>query len=175
MKKLKVPFKSQLDNWNNPFGSCNVTSVAMCLEFLGVQRKCAYSDYSQFEDELYSFCIDNSLDRHKPDHLAQLIRKYGANDRFTTAGTIPAIQDWIDLGLPCIIHGFFTNAGHIIVVCGYDERGLIVHDPYGEYFADGYRTDLSGEALHYSYGLIKRTCSPDGDFWVHFVSPGDSL
>lgn len=53
---------------------------------------------------------------------------------------------------------------------GYDEAGLIVHDHYGEWFAAGYRTDLSGAYLHYSKGLIHRTCSPDGEFWVHFIS-----
>lgn len=156
-------------------GACNVTSVAMCLEYLKIKRNPNYKRFAQFEDELYQFCIDNSLDRHKPDHLAQLIRKYGAQDRFTTAGTMESVRDWIDLGLPCIIHGFFTNSGHIIVATGYDNTGLIVHDPYGEWFDWGYDTAASGEALHYSYGLIERTCSPDGDFWVHYVSPGDSL
>ncbi|WP_293282361.1 C39 family peptidase [Microcoleus sp. PH2017_36_ELK_O_B] len=29
--KLDVPYLSQLDNKRNPTGSCNVTSVAMCL------------------------------------------------------------------------------------------------------------------------------------------------
>jgi hypothetical protein len=53
---------------------------------------------------------------------------------------------------------------------GYDEFGFIVHDPYGEWFSSGYRTDLSGSYLHYSYRLITRVCIPDGSFWVHFIS-----
>jgi len=53
---------------------------------------------------------------------------------------------------------------------GYDEYGFIVHDPYGEWFSSGYRTDLSGSYLNYSYLLIRRVCIPDGSFWVHFIS-----
>lgn len=170
MKLLKVPFLAQTDNWNNPLGSCNVTSVAMCLGYFKTKRNSNYSHYQQFEDELYKVCLDRGLDRHKPEHLAQLIRIYGCEDKFTTQATIQQVKDWIDSGNPCITHGWFTESGHIIVIIGYDDYGLIVHDPYGEWFHDGYRTDLSGEELHYSYGLIKRTCHSDGQFWVHFVS-----
>ncbi len=37
--KLNVPYLSQLDNINNPHGSCNVTCVAMCLSFFGKALK----------------------------------------------------------------------------------------------------------------------------------------
>jgi uncharacterized protein YvpB len=89
-------------------------------------------------------------------------------------GSFKDIQTSIDAGNPVIIHGYFTKAGHIIVICGYDDKGFIVNDPYGEYFSSGYDNRLSGEKLHYSYGLIARTCSPESasnprNIWYHTV------
>ena len=167
--KLNVPFKSQLDNRLNPTGSCNVTSIAMCLAYLGVQPQ----GVDQLEDELYRYMQRQGLSRHSPGDLAQVVRDYGKKDDFTVWGTFERCRNHIAAGNPCVIHGYFTSFGHIIVLVGYDDKGFIVHDPYGEWFASGYRTDLSGEFLHYSYGLIERTCIPDGQFWVHYIGNGN--
>ena len=163
--KLNVPFKSQLDNRLNPTGSCNVTSIAMCLAHLGVKPQGA----DQLEDELFQYMIRKGLNRHSPEDLARVVRDYGKKDDFTVWGTFDRCRNHIAAGNPCVIHGYFTSFGHIIVLVGYDDKGFIVHDPYGEWFSSGYRTDLSGEFLHYSYDLIQRTCIPDGQFWVHHV------
>lgn len=163
--RLEVPYKSQLDNEFNPTGSCNVTSVAMCLGYFGVKPRSG-----QLEDQLYQEMLDLGLSRHNPNDLAQMVVRYGLKDNFTPYGAIEDVKSHLESGKPVITHGYFTHFGHIIVLVGYDESGFIVHDPYGEWFADGYRTDMSGEYLHYSYDLIKRTCMPDGDFWVHFIS-----
>jgi uncharacterized protein YvpB len=166
--RLNVPYKSQLDNWYNPTGSCNVTSIAMCLEYFGVKR---YDlRFSQLEDELYRYMIDIGLSRHSPHDLAKVVRDYGRRDDFTVWGTIDAVKEHLANGNPAVIHGYFTWFGHIIVLVGYDDNGFIVHDPYGEWFSTGYRNDLSGAFLHYSYNLIRNTCIPDGQFWVHFIS-----
>lgn len=171
--KWEVPYKSQMDNEENPTGSCNVTSLAMCLEYLKIPRR---SNSGQFEDELYSYAIDHNLDRHVPEDLACIVRDYGAKDRFTTSATIEQVKDWLAEGNPVVIHGYFSSSGHIIVIVGYDSKGFIVHDPYGEWFASGYDRNShpdqpnKGKFLHYSYELIQRTCIPDGSFWVHFIS-----
>ena len=162
-----VPYRSQLDNWFNPTGACNVTSIAMCLEYLKASRRLSYG---QFEDELYEYALNRGYSRHNPYDLARIVRDYGCQDYFTEYAIIEDVLDWVSAGNPAVIHGYFTSFGHILVVVGYDEYGLIVHDPYGEWFSTGYRTDLSGAYLHYSYGLIRRLCIPDGNFWVHFIS-----
>jgi Peptidase_C39 like family len=164
-----VPFKSQLDNVFNPTGSCNVTSIAMCLAYLGVKDKPG-DGLAQLEDELYQYMERKGLSRHSPEDLARVVRDYGKKDDFTIWGTFERCRNHIAAGNPCVIHGYFTSFGHIIVLVGYDENGFIVHDPYGEWFSSGYRTDLSGKFLRYSYGLIQRTCIPDGQFWVHYIS-----
>lgn len=167
MKTLSVAYRSQLDNHHNPYGSCNVTSVAMCLGFFGVKSQ---DPNEQLEDELYRYMRDNSLSRHSPHDLAIVVRKYGCVNRFTFDATIDQVKSAIDSGNPCILHGYFTRFGHIVVAVGYNSAGLLIHDPYGEYFEDGYRTDISGAWQRYSYDLIRRVCIPDGQFWVHFVS-----
>lgn len=172
--KLKVPYKYQLDNAENPLGSCNVTSVAMCLEFLDSDlgdRKYKSGD-GQLEDHLYRFMENHDLDRHSPQDLEKLINHhyYPIKDSFTPWGTIERCKSHLASGNPCVIHGYFTSFGHIIVLVGYDNKGFLVHDPYGEWFESGYDTDASGAYLHYSFDLIKRTCIPDGQFWVHYIS-----
>ncbi|AMW28115.1 C39 family peptidase [Arthrospira platensis] len=162
------PYFSQLDNWFNPTGSCNVTSIAMCLSYYGARRRVSYG---QFEDELYEYALNKGYSRHSPQDLAKIVREYGCKDYFTTNATIDDVKEWLAEGKPTVIHGYFTSFGHIMPVVGYNSSGLIVHDPYGEWFSSGYRTDLSGAYLTYSYSLIRRLCLPDGNFWVHFIAP----
>lgn len=173
-RTLDVEYFSQNDNWLNPSGSCNVTALATVLNNLGIGRNPRYSRFSQFEDELYQFALDKGLSRHSGEHLSHIARLYGADAEFTTSSSVDEIVTWLNVEqLPVIIHGYFTDFGHIISVVGFDQNGLIVHDPYGEWFRDGYRTDLSGAYLHYSYGLIKETCWPDGQLWAHYIKNDD--
>ncbi|WP_421654900.1 C39 family peptidase [Leptothermofonsia sp. ETS-13] len=165
--KLAIPYKSQLDNEENPTGSCNVTSLAMCLEFLGARRK---TTMGQFEDELYRYAINQGLSRHDPHDLAIIVENYGCRDDFRTNATIEQVQAWLADGKPAVTHGYFTSFGHIVVLAGFDERSFLVHDPYGEWTPSGYRTDLSGKYVNYSYTMIRNLCIPDGSFWVHFIS-----
>jgi uncharacterized protein YvpB len=174
--KLTVPYKMQLDNKFKPYSTCNVTSLAMCLEYYGVGLVNTFNGVVrknknlQLEDELYQYMSDKGLNKHYPEHLAQVARDYGIKDDFTVHGTFDRCKQHLSKGNPCIIHGYFTQPGHIIVLVGYDGTRFIVHDPYGEWFKTGYRTDLSGEYLHYSYDLIEKTCAYDGQFWVHYLS-----
>jgi GH24 family phage-related lysozyme (muramidase)/uncharacterized protein YvpB len=167
---LGVPYRSQRDNSNNPDGSCNVTSAAMCLEYWGI----AENEGKQLEDEMYEWLINKGLSRHDPIDLKKAIEAFGCSDNFTTRAQIEQIKEALRNGIPVVVHGWFSTSGHIIVLIGYDEKGFLVHDPYGEWTAGGY-LNKSGKALHYSYGLIERKCLPDGGCWAHFVTrPGVS-
>jgi len=174
MKQLKnFPWFSQLDNKRNPYGSCNVTSVAMCLYYFGIRG----NKDGQLEDQAYKRMADKGWDHGDPYRMRDLVESYGCEDRFVQNGTLQQIRDAIDKGLPCIVHGFFTRVGHIVAIKGYDDRGFIVNDPYGEYFANGYDTQATGESLRYSIGLISRLCSPEStgqpqDIWLHTLSRG---
>lgn len=165
--KLRVPYLSQLDNATDPYGTCNVTSVAMCMAFFGRSTVNQYGQ--QLEDELNEYCYRHGLDRHVGEHLAILFQEYGYEDRFTRHATWDEVKAWIDSGKPCIVHGYFTQpSGHIVVIIGYNEKGWVVNDSYGEFYSSGYDTSKSGAGLTYSYGLMDRLCSPDNELWIHF-------
>lgn len=165
--RLKIPYKSQLDNQENPHGSCNVTCLVMCMEFLKAKRR---KTAGQFEDELYNYALDNGLSRHSPHDLAKIVEDYGCRDDFRTDATIDQVKAWLFAGNPIVTHGWLSASGHLIVLAGYDEKGFLCHDPYGEWNNWGYDTSVSGEYVHYSYDLIRRTCMADGQFWIHFIS-----
>ena len=173
MQLKNFPYFSQLDNVQNPSGSCNVTAIAMCLHYLGIRPK---DSRQQLEDELYVKCDRSGWSRHDPLGLKRVAESYeGIKDDFTTAGTLDAIKGALIAGKPCVIHGYFTRSGHIIAIKGFTETGLIVNDPYGEWFESGYDTDVSGNGLYYSYEMIARLCSPESaalprDIWLHCLS-----
>ncbi|WP_199321853.1 C39 family peptidase [Leptolyngbya sp. FACHB-321] len=137
----------------------------MCLGYLGHPNPTG----EQLEDELYQYCENHSLNREAPTDLATLIQRYGYADDLQMNGHWKDIKPWLNKGNPVIVHGDFTARGHIVVIIGYNARGWIVNDPYGEWFSDGYDTNASGAGLTYSYGMMERICHPSGDLWVHYV------
>jgi hypothetical protein len=168
-KSINIPYKSQLDNVFNPRGACNVTSYAMVMDYFKIPQR---TGITQFEDELYQFLEDKNLSRWDPYDLSQMGNTYGLNVNFTTRASLQDIRKAIAEGYACIIHGYFTSFGHIMVVRGYDQNGFFVNDPYGEWFESGYNNDASGENLHYSNDLIKSKCSPEGEnyLWLHRIT-----
>jgi uncharacterized protein YvpB len=168
--KLNVPWHSQLNNSYAPLATCNVTSVAMCLDYFGITSQ---DPNQQLEDELYLYCQDKGYDRHSPTDLAQLVQDYGCHDDFEKNAKWQDVKTWLAKGNPAIVHGFFTGSGHIVVLIGFNDRGLIVNDPYGEWFDSGYDTNASGAGLTYSYAMMDRLCGPNsdppGELWIHYI------
>ena len=74
------------------------------------------------------------------------------------------LRAMLDDGDPVVVHGFWTSAGHIVVLVGYDSTGWIVNDPAGDWYR-GYGNG-GGEAVHYPYGSTwDNDLSWDGDIW----------
>jgi hypothetical protein len=173
--KLNVPYKSQRDNSQNPDGACNVTSMAMCAAFFNVKPNRNFG-YEQLEDVFYRWMEVKGFSRHDPHHLKILAEAHGLKDEFRTTATIEQVKRHLAKGNPCVIHGYFTSFGHIVVLVGYDDDGFLVHDPYGEWNNWGYDrndpfgNDEKGKYVHYSYAMIRRLCIPDGNFWVHLIA-----
>lgn len=168
-KSLNVPYHTQLNNALNPKGACNVTCYAMVMRYFQIQKR---TNAVQFEDELYRYMDSRKLSRHDPGDLAQMGRDYGLDVDLTLRGSLMDIRRAIAQGRPCIVHGYFTSFGHIIVIRGYDQQGFFVNDPFGEWFESGYRNDFPGKNLHYSNRLIQAKCSPEGSnyLWLHRVA-----
>jgi uncharacterized protein YvpB len=173
--RLDVPYRSQTNNALNPNGACNVTAIAMALLYFNVTPR--YADmFPQFEDELYDYTERLGLNRHDALDLVKVVEAYGGVDRFSSTYKLADIKAALENGQPAILHGYFTSFGHIIVAVGYDDDGLIVHDPYGEWHSWGYALNqpdgdnAKGKYQHYSYRLIENACMPDGNLWAHLIS-----
>jgi len=165
--KLPVPYFSQRDNRYRPSGTCNVTSVAMCLYYFGVRPQ---NKGQQLEDELFKAVESRGWSRHTHDDLRRLFKVYDMNDIFKVDASWQEVKCHLANGNPIIYSGKFTQYGHIIVIRGYDEKGWFVNDPWGEYTAAGY-INKSGENLHYSYGLLSRlSYGGSSATWAHFPS-----
>jgi len=107
-----------------------------------------------------------------PVGLAEIYRKELGFGQGTYEGSIAQIKRHIDAGRPVVIHGYFTGSGHIMTVIGYNNTGLVVHDPSGKWagcFKCGYagRTSTNGKNITYSYGaLLGNVIGRDGDIWL---------
>lgn len=163
MIDINIPYLSQLKNKQNPYGSCNVTSAAMVLDWAGIPVS---------PDLLYQSMINRGLSRHSPYDLAIEIENHGAISTFAPNAKIEQIKEHLKKKKPIIVHGYFTGFGHIIVIKGFNEKGFICHDPYGEWSHSGYiiNNNLAdyGKNIIYSFDLIKRLCD-EGGIWTHFV------
>lgn len=167
---VQTPYLSQQDNKLYRSGTCNTTSFAMAMGKHG--EPLIRRDGTQLEDYLTQYCLDNGLSRHSPGDLEILAQRHGYRPRFNDHASWEQVKAWLCEGKVCIVHGYFTESGHIIVIVGYDEeKGCwIVHDPWGEWYPRGYDTSVSGEYLEYSFRMMFELCGPDAtdQLWIHF-------
>lgn len=84
------------------------------------------------------------------------------------------IRSQIDLGYPVIIgidisHYLKGASGHMVLCIGYDDKGLVIHDPYGDALT-GYKNH-NGESVHYDWNELQNMISENTFmFEVHYVS-----
>ncbi|MDY6803524.1 MAG: C39 family peptidase [Cyanobacteriota bacterium] len=193
MRKLNVPYLSQINNVYHPWSACNVTSIAMCLLYRGIVGD---RSHQQLEDQIYHRSREIGANRFTPEGIKAIVESYNRTNDLNLNGSLADIRKSIDEDAPVIIHGWFTEPGHIIVIKGYDEneKMFIVHDPYGEWFPWYYDvntvTNFKGKERKYSYRAIAACCSswnyyqgqdyyddrsfiPEAakEMWVHSIRP----
>lgn len=168
--KLGMPYLSQLDNIYNPSGSCNATSIAMALMFLGVKKKDA--NEKDLGNEIYPQLAAMGAIPGTPDYMVAVCQRYGIPDRFEGSASDDEIKKWLESGKPIVIHGDFTNAGHIVAVSGFNKEGFYVHDPWGKFLGTkaSYDNNASGEFNVHSFSSIVPQFWHDGSgTWTHFI------
>ncbi|MFM6204099.1 C39 family peptidase [Planktothrix sp.] len=164
---LPVEHFFQYTNIWYPQDSCAATCITMVMKYYGYP-----GTHNEIKDKLYTELEQRGLHRQNGIDLAEvfnILMKDVAIDNFTMQGRIEDVKRTLENQNPVVVHTQLTTQGHIILLRGYDETGFWVNDPYGEWFPDGYRTDLNGENLHYSYDLINQTVffDPGQTGWVH--------
>ncbi|NEO58579.1 MAG: hypothetical protein F6K54_39330 [Okeania sp. SIO3B5] len=153
-----VPYFNQENNDIEGWRSCGATSAAMCLKYFGVPD---LGSMPQYEDDVKQRFDRLGISHTTPGGIRRLIEGLGLINNLTMEGSLSDITRALDAGEICILHGYWTNPGHILVIRGYNDNGdFFVNDPAGEWFYHGYRynsrytEDNKGENKLYSRRLI---------------------
>ncbi|MCO4774262.1 MAG: C39 family peptidase, partial [Deltaproteobacteria bacterium] len=175
-----VPYFYQYANARHPSASCQNTSIAMVLAWLG---------WSGTPDTITArFGKDLA---QSPDGLAQvfntLAAEAGLEARLTarTSGTLAGMNALLAEGKPVIVHGYYTGYGHVLVALGRSGNDYVVNDPAGrwaERFKGGYPYGWSGSVgrgIHYARGPFEAAIATSNGssslpLWYHELSGVDS-
>ncbi|MCG6143034.1 C39 family peptidase [Leptospira bandrabouensis] len=147
------------------------TSVAMLLDFLGASR---LNNKFQLVDDMISQAFKDGIlktgqELKHPDIIANVIQNYGLKESMVNGDMkngitkFDAIRAKLEEGKPVVVRGDFgieiggldengkpkKVEGHILTIVGFDEKGWIVHDPWGN--ANKYHYGGSGMYAHYDY------------------------
>ncbi len=181
IKKLACAYLSQMNNsvtyGYRPNQQCNVTALTIGAS---AHINPNWVDKSGREEQLISVITANGGSIYSPGDMAAgfnaLYNADGVKDTFYAAFNIEKIVEEIDAGNPCIIHGYFTRSGHIVTVVGHDldNKQLIIHDPYGEWFRTGYHVNNASNQTRGKDNVFRMTtidelCNYDG-IWTHVIS-----
>ncbi|MEZ4437242.1 MAG: SH3 domain-containing protein, partial [bacterium] len=142
--QAKVPYHSQRDNESRSNGAtqnnmCNLTTLAMCLEYLGISNPVTLDGrtYNQFEDYLEALRVKEGLP-HRTTGAAMegLAKKMGAAGFQWLLGSSrnTSRADWERWRDNVLRQGssiLLSIGGHIVRVQGVTAEGLVVDDPYG--------------------------------------------
>lgn len=148
---LKVPYQSQLDNASGQgFRECFSSSAAMLAMYHGRTTS----------DDTYNKVRRQFGDTTSAQAQIAALRALGLRSHLWTNGTKADLLNELQGGRPVAVgwlhHGSPlspTGGGHWSVAIGFDEAGVLMHDPNGE--ADlvrgGYLPNRNGARLHYSW------------------------
>jgi len=163
---LPVPYYSQRDNEYKPWGTCNVTALAMLLAYANPDLET--EGQGQLEDRLYKEITSEEAMKYYRERFSWAAQK-GLNPN-----TVHGMLDWLaarygvylDFGFfsmkrirkalktyPVILAGNFTGSGHIVLAVGCStDFDLIVHDPFGDWNR-GYRGEYGSFGVRRVYSF----------------------
>lgn len=174
-----VPYFYQYGNTENPSGSCQNTCIAMVLKYFAMKEG--------LSSDIYKHITPDNLTKTWGTKKAQTVSglqevfnteaaKIGVKTRGTGTETMP-LDDFrkaaTNSKTPFIVHGYFTDFGHILVVLGFDGKDYICNDPAGkwstQYKNGGYSgaNSTEGIAIKYPKQAFEAAISPDNMVWVH--------
>jgi hypothetical protein len=168
-----VPYFFQYSNTINPGGSCQNTSIAMLLNFYGYAI--TPDDISRRWGTTYA---------QSPAGLAEVFNSYASAAglrqrlRARTDGTMALLNSLLNQGKPVIVHGYFTDYGHVLPIVGFDGDSYTVNDPAGKWSQvfkyGGYDEVTQGRYIVYGKEPVRKAINTsDGTtiepIWLHEV------
>ena len=130
---LDVKYFWQQDNGPEGWRQCQTSSIAMCLNYLGVEGIDDDVDYLKIVQRYGDTTLQSSH--------AQAMNSLGVKNRFRTDGGKQDLINRLEAGHPSAIgvlhHGALpvpgpSGGGHYICLIGSTDTHAIVLDPYGE-------------------------------------------
>lgn len=168
-----VPYYNQYENYAYPGSTCNLTSVAMMLDYFGITKP----------------GINTGRWRRTPDYLISrfggpiydasglawafntIAKEKGSNVRmYTKFGTVADMRAELAKGRPIIVQGWYTRSGHVLVVISFDGTYYTCNDPAGtwnEYKYGGYINRM-GKYVKYHRSNFEKASIDDGDGLILF-------
>ena len=165
-----VPYFYQLNNSINPHGSCQNTTMAMLLKYLGGNIK--PDDISLLYGTQTAQSVSGFVNIFNIE-ANRLSLPYTLSG--TIYGSFSKMKQLLDKGQPVPTHGYFTSSGHVVLVVGYDATGYICHDLYGKwdqvYGSGNYvNTSTAGKYVKYSKSAFEYAVGVGGQLWMYEVN-----
>ena len=164
---LDVRYFSQRDNYRDENRTCFSSSCAMALDYV---KPTAISN-----DDDYIRTVFTIGDTTEAWVQVKALAEYGIEAQFIQTGSNKDIKEQIGKGYPVpvgILHkgpaSYPSGGGHWICIIGYDEKGWIVNDPWGQLdHRTGNYVSHNGALVHYSYEMIdaRWTVESAADGW----------
>ncbi|MFO1250947.1 MAG: C39 family peptidase [Inhella sp.] len=163
---VTFPYYNQNANQQEGWRACNITSLAMVLDFYKITDPARLG--MRTPDYLYkTYGISGAPATMANIFNAEAIKAGSAlRDQWTSAGSIGQLRSLVGSGKPVVIHGWFTGSGHIVEVVGWDGANYIVNDPYGVWdgvpYSKNYDTTRSGKGVKYPAAKFEAVITDDG-------------
>ncbi|MEB3339294.1 glycoside hydrolase family protein, partial [Okeania sp.] len=163
VKKLDVPYFSQVDNDTLHFGAgsrqCNLTSCAMFLaalkpELMKKAKPCGYKEFESYYGETLAKYGDTT------DHEAQTkaLRDFGVETYFSYTLSHADLMLCLQAGYPVVLGVAYKSSGHMVVATGFnlDKEQIYIHDPFGIRYgaSNAYEIGANGAYDPYSFHTL---------------------
>lgn len=164
--ELKVPYLAQTDSQTDQgFRMCFSSSCAMAVDYL-----CPDVLHGH-KDDFYLEKVIEYGDTTDPFAQLYALQSFGIEADFRQDLKLSDLKSQLKNGIPVPIgilhkgHVSSPSGGHWIIAIGYNEEGLIVHDPRGnlDLLTGTYLINASGEKLLYSYQNLLPRWNVEGE------------
>ncbi|NEQ36959.1 MAG: glycoside hydrolase family protein [Okeania sp. SIO3I5] len=165
VKKLDVPYFSQLDNDRHFFGAgsrqCNLTSCAMFLAALkpSLKEESKIKNYKEFES-FYGETLVKYGDTTDHEAHTQALKDFGVETYFSYTLSHADLMLCLKAGYPVVLGVAYKSSGHMIVATGFDlnKEQIFMHDPYGIRYGASNNYDIGANGVYdpYSFGTLEQ-------------------
>lgn len=167
IENKEIPYYNQYDNVNYGWATCQNTSIAMVLSY--------------YENTIHPDTIFRKWGKdiaQSPSGLNLVYSDYSTKSsiRTYTNATPEDLRNFLSRGFTAIVHGYFTQYGHVIVVKRFDGQYYYVNDPAGQWkecFKCGYDGSYNGITRYTKQAFESAVFTSDGysylPGWIHIV------